>query len=164
MPEEKKPATGDQGFDAALSAWEQGAGDTPDPAPHPALARLRAQFAAHPDVCTLTRVTDAALNDASDPVPVTVTLQPGLLAVLKHIESLDAAATGRAPAPIENVLTQILNNHLEDRLHRLVTDSTSHPHYARLWNGLCAEADAPELAVPDPDAPPAPPPPVEEPF
>lgn len=148
MPDEKKPDVGDHNVDAALSAWESGAGNTPDPAPHPALARIRAQFDAHPDVCTLSRVLDAAQNDASNPVAVTVEVQPGLLALLEHIESLDAAA-GRASAPIERVLAQVLNNHLEHLLHGLVTDPTSHPHYARLWNSLCAEAGAPELAVPD---------------
>ncbi len=82
MPDDRKPAQGDQDFDAALSAWERGAGDTPDPAPHPALAGLQAQFAAHPDVCALTRVLDAAQNDADDPAPYTVKLEPRLLALL----------------------------------------------------------------------------------
>lgn len=156
MPDEKKPAAGDHDLEAARAAWEQGAGDTPDPAPHPALARLRAQFDAHADVCALTRVLDAAQNDAGDPVPVTIALPPGLLALLEHVESLDAAAAGRAPAPVERVLTLAVNNDLENLLHRLTADPTSHPHYARLWNSLCAEAGAAELAVPDTASPAAP--------
>lgn len=149
MPDDKKPAAGDHDFDAALSAWERSDGNTPDPALHPALARLRAQFAAHPEVCALTRVLDTAQNDASDPVPVTVTVQPGLLALAAHVESLNAVAAGRAPAPVERVLGQALNNHLEHLLHGLVTDPTSHPHYTRLWNMLCAEAEQPGFAIPD---------------
>lgn len=149
MPDEKRPATGDQDFDAARTAWERSAGDTPDPAPHPAIAGLRAQFSAHPDVCALMQVLDAAQNDTADPQPMMVKLQPGLLSLLEHVESLDAAGAGRAPAPPERILSQMLGNYLEDLLHRLVSDPTSHPHYARLWNGLCAEAGAPELVVPD---------------
>jgi hypothetical protein len=154
MPDEKRPAAGDHDLDAALSAWEQGAGDTPGPAPHPALARLKAQFAAHPDVCALTRVTETAQNVAGDPVHVTVEGAPRLLALLEHIESLDAAASARAPAPVERVLNLVVNNYLENLLHRLTADPTSHPHYARLWNSLCAAAGAPELAVPETSAPP----------
>lgn len=153
MPDDRKPATGDQDFDAARTAWERSVGDTPDPAPHPAIAGLRAQFSAHPDVCTLMQVLDAAQNDAADPQPMMVKLQPELLALLEHVESLDAGNASRAPAPIERVLSQMLSNYLEDMLHRLVTDPTSHPHYARLWNRLCADAGAPELAVPDRAAP-----------
>jgi len=149
---------------AALSAWEGGPGDRPDPAPHPALARLRAQFASHPDVCALTALTDAAMHRASADMPVMVKVRPELAALLEHIESLDAAAAGRAPAPIARVLSGIVSNHLEHLLHRLVTNPTSHPHYARLWNSLCADAGALALAVPDPDAPPAPEAQAEGPF
>lgn len=164
MPDDRKPNAGDHDFDAALSAWERGAGDTPDPAPHLAQAGLRAQFAAHPDVCALTALTDAALNRASADMPVMVKVRPELAALLEHIESLDAAAAGRAPAPIAHVLSGIVSNRLEHLLHQLVTDPTSHPHYARLWNSLCADAGAPALAVPDPDAPPAPEAAEEGPF
>lgn len=137
--------------DAALAAWELGEGDTPDPAPHPKLARLKALFAAHPDVSALTRVLDAAMNDADDPVPVTVAVQPGLLRLLAHIETLDAAAA-RVPAsmekdlaalPVERAVSQIVGNYLENLLHGLVTDPTSHPHFAEVWNALCAAEGAP---------------------
>lgn len=143
--------------DAALAAWELGEGDTPDPAPHPKLAHLRALFAAHPDVSALTRVLDAAMNDAADPVPVTVAAQPGLLRLLAHIETLDAAAAGRAALPVERAVSQIVGNYLEHLLHGLAADPTSHPHFAEIWNGLCAAEGAPELAVPTGTAEPAPP-------
>lgn len=149
--------------DAALAAWERGEGDTPDPAPHPKVAHLRALFEAHPDVAALTRVLDAAMNDASDPEPVTVAVPPGLLRLLAHIETLDATArtapveTGHAAQPVERIVSQIVSNHLENLLHTLVTDPTSHPHFAAVWNGLCAAEGAPELAVPTGTAEPAPP-------
>ncbi len=149
--------------DAALAAWELGEGDTPDPAPHPKLAHLRALFAAHPDVAALTGALDAAMNDADDPVPVTVAVQPGLLALLAHIETLDAAAraapveTDRAAQPVERIVSQIVGNYLENLLHGLVTDPTSHPHFAEVWNALCAAEGAPELAVPTGTAEPTPP-------
>lgn len=152
MPDEKRPAAGDHNVDAALSAWELSGGNTPDPAPHPALARIRAQFDAHPDVCTLTALTDAAMNHPRGDMPVMVKVRSELTALLEHIESLDAAA-GRASAPVERVLAQVLNNYLEHLLHGLVTDPTAHPHYARLWNSLCAAEGVPELAVPDTAAP-----------
>lgn len=154
MPDEKRPTTGDHDLEAALSAWEQGAGDTPDPAPHPALARLKAQFAAHPDVCALAALTNAAMNRASADMPVMVKVRPELAALLEHIESLDAAASARAPAPVESVLSGIVGNYLESLLHHLTADPTSHPHYARLWNSLCAAESAPELAVPESSAAP----------
>lgn len=132
----------------ALDAWEEGEGDTPDPAPHPKRARLHALFEVLPEVRTLSHVLDAAMNDASDPVPVTITVRPGLLRLLAHVEGLYAAAAGRAPTPISTALTQRVSNDLENLLHWLVTDPTSHPHYAKAWNALCAAEGAPELAVP----------------
>ncbi|CCW18294.1 hypothetical protein EBBID32_26450 [Sphingobium indicum BiD32] len=150
--------------DAALAAWELGAGNTPDSAPHPKLAHLRALFAAHPDVAALTRVLDAAMNDTDDPVPVTVEVQPRLLRLLAQIETLDAAAAGRAPAPPERTVSQIVGNYLEHLLHGLVTDPTGHPHFAEVWNALCAAEGAPELAVPTGTAEPAPPQAGDGPF
>lgn len=150
--------------DAALAAWELGAGNTPDPAPHPKLTRLHTLFAAHPDVAALTRACDTAMNDAADPVPVTVEVQPGLLGLLAQIETLDAATAGRAPAPPERAASQIIGNYLENLLHRLVTDPTSHPHFAEVWNALCAAEGAPELAVPTGTAEPTPPQAEEGPF
>jgi len=148
--------------DAALAAWELGAGNTPDSAPHPKLAHLRALFAAHPDVAALTRACDAAMNDADAPVPVTVEVQPGLLRLLAHIETLDTAA--RASAPPERAASQIIGNYLEHLLHRLVTDPTGHPHFAEVWNALCAAEGAPELAVPTGTVEPTPPQAEEGPF
>lgn len=140
--------TGLTANDAALSAWETGAGDTPDAPPHPKLAALQSSFAHHADVCALRAVLDAAMNDGAAPVPVTITVEPGLLALLTQIERIDSVRAGRAESPPSAVLAQIVSNHLENLLHTFVTDPTSHPHFAELWNGLCADADAPELAVP----------------
>ena len=133
---------------AALDAWEAGEGDTPDPAPHPKLARLHALFEVLPEVRTLTRVLDGAMNDTADPVSVTIAVQPGLLRLLAHIAGLDAAAAGRAPAPVSAALSERAHNDLHNLLHGLVTAPTRHPHYAKAWNDLCAAEGAPELAVP----------------
>ena len=143
--------------DAALAAWELAEGDTPDPAPHPKLARLKELFEAHADVAALTRVLAAAMNDTDDPVPVTVEVQPGLLRLLAQIETLDAAIAGRAPTPPERAVSQIVGNYLENLLHGLAADPTGHPHFAAVWNALCAAEGAPELAVPTGKAEPAPP-------
>lgn len=132
----------------ALDVWEAGEGGTPDPAPHPKLARLHALFEVLPEVRTLTHVLDDAMADTADPVPVTITVQPGLLRLLAHIAGLDAAAAGRAPAPVSAALSQRTHNDLHNLLHGLVTDPTNHPHYAKAWNDLCAAEGAPELAVP----------------
>lgn len=156
--------TGRTDNDPALSAWERGEGNTPDPALHPKLARVKEAFEAHADVCALSQVMDAAMNDADDAVPVTVEVQPGLLALLSHIERIDAARAGRTPMPPERVLAQLASNHLESLLHRLVTDATGHPHFAEIWNGLCADADAPDLRVPDGNAAADMPPAVRGPF
>lgn len=145
MAEEK---SGQTNVDAALSAWERGAGNTPDVPPHPKLAHLKSRFDAHADVCDLEDILNAAMNDAGDPVPVTVEVQPGLLALAAHIERRDAARVGRNPAPPSRFLSQIVSNALGNLLHTIVTDPTSHPHYAEIWNGLCAAEGAPELAVP----------------
>lgn len=145
MPEHKPSAPTSY---EALSAWEQGAGNTPDAPPHPKLAHLKSLFVAHTDVCSLEAVLSAAMNDAGDAVPVTVEVPPGLLALLAHIEERDSARVGRNPAPPSRLLTQIVANHLENLLHIIVTNPTSHPHYAELWNALCAAEGAPELAVP----------------
>lgn len=140
--------TGLTANDAALSAWETGVGDTPDAPQHPKLAALQSRFAHHADVCALRAVLDAAMNDGAAPVPVTVMVQPGLMALLAHIERIDSARADRAELPPSATLTQTISNYLENLLHTLVTDPTSHPHFADLWNNLCAEAGAPELAVP----------------
>lgn len=153
MPDKK---TEQKSADAALSDWERGEGDTPAPAPHPERARLKALFETHTDVCTLARLLDAAINDASDPAPVTVEVQPGLLRLLGYVESLEAAAAGRPPAPVERILHQIVGNHAENLLHLLATDPTSHPHFAKLWNALCAGQGQAAYQVPDgtPQTPP----------
>jgi hypothetical protein len=142
---EEKPEPIDSGH--ALSSWEQKNGDTPDIPPHPRRAHLSEAFAAHPDVCTLQSVLDAAMNDAADPVPVMIEVQPGLLALLAHIGRLDAARAGRPPESPPRLLSQMAGNHLEHLLHTLVTDPTSHPHFAEAWNQLCEAEGAPELAV-----------------
>lgn len=103
--------------------------------------------------------------DTRDPVQVTVEVQPGLLALLAHAERLDAARAGRQAESPERVLSQHVSNHLENLLHAFAADPTSHPHFAAIWNGLCADAGAPELVVPNSeraakDIPPA----VEGPF
>jgi hypothetical protein len=51
--------------------------------------------------------------------------------------------------PVERIVSLIVNNHLQSLLHQLVTDPTSHPHYAKAWNALCAAEGVPDLAVPD---------------
>lgn len=145
MAQDEPGLTGD---DAALSAWETGAGDTPDAPPHPKLGALKATFDNHADVCALRNVLDAAMNDGAAPVPVTVEVQPGLLALLAQIERIDSIRASRTESPPSAMLAQIVSNHLENLLHSLVTDPTSHPHFAELWNGLCTDAGAPELAVP----------------
>lgn len=144
MAEEKYEPTSD---DSALSSWEQKNGDTPDIPPHPRHAHLSEAFAAHPDVCMLQDVLDAAMNDAADPVPVMIEVQPGMLALLAHIGRLDAARAERPPESPPRLLSQMVGNHLEHLLHSLVTDLTSHPHFAEAWNRLCEAEGAPELAV-----------------
>lgn len=134
---------------AALAAWERGQGDTADPAPHPKLARLTALFDVLPEVRTLRTVLDAAMNDHDDAMPITVEVGQGLLQLFSHIERLDAAAAGRAPLPSERIVSLIVGNHLQNLMHQLVTDPTSHPHYAKAWNALCAAEGVPDLAVPD---------------
>lgn len=49
----------------------------------------------------------------------------------------------------EAALSARVHYDLHNLLHWLVTDPTRHPHFARLWNGLCAAEGAPELAVPE---------------
>ncbi len=156
--------TGRTDDDAALSAWEQTEGNTPDAPPHPKLAGIKSAFAAHAEVCALTQTLDAAMNDAGDSVSVTVEVQPGLLALLAHIERINAARVGRTPAPPERVLAQLASNHLENLLHGLVVDPTSHPYFAEIWNDLCAAADAPDLTVPDGNAAADTPPATRGPF
>lgn len=150
-----KPPRADDGengltpkLQSALNAWEAGQGDTPDPSLHPALAGLRVAFDALPDVRRLAELLEAAMNDATEPVPVTIAVQPGLLRLLAHVAELDAAAAGRAPEPVSASLAQRVHNDLNNVLHWLATDPTSHPHYAKAWNALCAAEGAPELAVP----------------
>lgn len=139
--------------DAALSAWERGAGDTPDPAPHPKRARVKALFEALPEVAELERVLSGAMNDPAKPIPLTIEVQPGLLQLLAHIEQIDAGRAGRPPSPPHRLLSQAVSNQLEDLLHRLITDPTNHPHYAQAWNALCAAEEALDLTIPDGMAP-----------
>lgn len=132
----------------ALDAWEEGEGNTPNPAPHPKLAELRAAFDALPDVRQLRELLHAAMNDTSDPVPVTIIVKPRLLQLLAHVERLDAAATGRAPAPVSAELSRRVDNELDLMLDGLsAVHPTVHPYYAKVWNDLCAARGAPELAI-----------------
>lgn len=134
---------------AALAAWERGQGDNADVPNHPKLARLRALFDVLPDVRTLQAVLDAAMNDGRPPERLSIEAEPAMLDLLRHIEAIDAAAAGRAPVPVERIVSLIVSNHLQSLLHQLVADPTSHPHYAKAWNALCAAEGVPDLAVPD---------------
>ena len=102
-----------------------------------------------PDVRRLQAVLDAAMNDSGPSAPLAIEADPAMLQLLSHIERLDAAAAGRAPVPVERIVGLIVGNHLQNFLHRLVTDPTSHPHYAKAWNALCAAEGVPDLAVPE---------------
>lgn len=62
------------------------------------------------------------------------------------------------------VLERIMLNILENHLHGLAADPTSHPHFACLWNHLCTEAGRPELTLPDKIGPSGPQEAVEGPF
>ncbi|MCK0199072.1 hypothetical protein MWN34_19410 [Ancylobacter sp. 6x-1] len=133
----------------ALDAREEGERNIPDLAPHPKLAELRAAFDALPDVRQLRELLHAAMNDTSDPVPVTITVKPRLLQLLAHVERLDAAATGRAPEPVSAELSRRVYNELDLMLDGLsAVHPTVHPYYAKVWNDLCAAKGAPELAIP----------------
>lgn len=134
---------------ATLAAWERGQGDAGDTPNHPKQARLRALFDVLPDVRTLQAVLDAAMNDGPPPERLAIEAEPAMLDLLRHIERLDAAAAGRAPVPVERIVSLIVSNHLQSLLHQLVADPTSHPHYAKAWNALCAAEGVPNLAVPD---------------
>lgn len=134
---------------AALAAWERGQGDTAIALDHPKRERLRAFFDALPDVRNLQAVLDAAMNDGRPPERLAIKAEPAMLDLLRHIEAIDAAAAGRAPVPVERIVSLIVSNHLQSLLHQLVADPTSHPHYAKAWNALCAAEGVPDLAVPD---------------
>lgn len=119
---------------AALDAREKGEGNIPDLAPHPKLAELRAAFDALPDVRQLRELLHTAMNDTSDPVPVTITVKPRLLQLLAHIERLDAAATGRAPEPVSAELSRRVYNELDLMLDGLsAVHPTVHPYYAKVY-------------------------------
>ena len=62
------------------------------------------------------------------------------------------------------MLEQVVLNILENHLHGLAADPTSHPHFARLWNQICTEAGHPEFIIPDKAAPSGPQEAVEGPF
>lgn len=138
--------TPDDKDSTALAAWEKRQAEAADvPNNH---ARLRALFDVLPDVRTLQAVLDAAMNDGRPPERFAIEAEPAMLDLLRHIEALDAAAAGRAPVPVERIVSLIVNNHLQSLLHQLVTDPTSHPHYANAWNALCAAEGVPDLAAP----------------
>lgn len=139
----------DDDDNAALAAWERGQGDNAAAPEHPRSARLRALFDVLPDVSTLQAVLESAMNDGSPPVSLVIETDPAMLHLLGHIERLDAAAAGRAAVPAERIVGLIVSNYLQNLLHQLVADPTSHPHYAKAWNALCAAEGVPDLAVPE---------------
>ena len=152
---------------SALDAWESGQGARISDRSDPVSRALLSRFMAHPELGALAALTDTAhSDDAAD--TYTIPAARGLIRLLEHIERLDAATAGRSPAATPALLARIIDNHLQGLLHGLATDPTTHPHYARLWNSMCAAADAPQLAVPDRDTPdgtvPAPHRPAEGPF
>lgn len=134
---------------AALAAWERGQGETAVALDHPKRKRLRARFDALPDLRNLQAVLDTAMNDGRPPERLAIEAEPAMLDLLRHIEAIDAAAAGRAPVPVERIVSLIVSNHLQSLLHQLVADPTNHPHYAKAWNALCAAEGVPDLAVPD---------------
>jgi len=139
-------------IEATLAAWEQGPGAAAPLRDDPAAQKLRAAFLTHPKTRALAALIEAAHSDDTAE-SYTVPAARGLIRLLEHIERLDAATAGRSPAATPDLLAQIIDNHLQALLHGLATDPTAHPHYARLWNSMCAAANAPQLAVPNRDTP-----------
>lgn len=162
MPKPMSPD--DPDTDAALSAWEEGQGASAPDHADPTYQALRRAFLHHPDVEALDAAIAAAQADGQAIEAHTLHLPSGLIRLFAHIEQLDARAAGRPPADMRAILERIVLNILENHLHGLAADPTSHPHFACLWNRLCAEAGRPELTLPDRIGPSGPQEAVEGPF
>jgi hypothetical protein len=81
---------------------------------------------------------------------LTVEVAKPLLKMLEFVEHLEAADEGRKPEQVKEILSRILDNHLQAELHRLVVSPGSHRHYRDLWNAFCDKSGAPEHKIPDP--------------
>ena len=147
MPKPMPPDDPDTG--AALAAWEEGQGASAPDHADPTYRTLRRTFLHHPDVQALDAAIAAAQADGQAIEAHTLHLSSGLIRLLAHIEQLDARTADRPPADMRAMLERIVLNILENHMHRLAADPTSHPHFARLWNRLCVEAGHPELTLPD---------------
>jgi len=81
---------------------------------------------------------------------VTVDVAKPLLKMLEFVEHLEAADEGRKPEQVKEILSRILDNHLQAELQGLVVSPGSHRHYRDLWNAFCDKNGAPEHKIPDP--------------
>ena len=139
----------DSSHDAALAAWEAGQGASAPDHANPTYQALRTAFLQHPDVVALDTAIATAQAEPSAIEVHTLHLPSGLTGLLAHIEHIDARAAGRTPADTGAMLEQVVRNILENHLHGLAADPTSHPHFARLWNQICTEAGHPEFTIPE---------------
>lgn len=115
-------------------------------------AELTAAFRKTPAMVELAQMLDQVQNspDWLLPHPVTVEVNKPLLTMLEFHEQIDAAQQGRAPTPIDKILSRVLDNVLQEELHWLVVAPTHFVRYRDLWNRFCDEQGAPQhkIAVP----------------
>lgn len=78
---------------------------------------------------------------------VTVTVANPYATMLEFIERNNAAATGRAPDPLAQLVQQIVENEVEDMLHWLSVAPGHFSRYRDLWNAFCDEHNAPQHKI-----------------
>jgi len=114
----------------------------------PTAAELYKEFRETAPMVELTRMLDEVQNSPDwNPQRVTVEVSKPLLAMLEFHERANAAKMGRAPTPIDKILTTILDNVLEEELHWLVTEPVHFIRYRDLWNAFCDQRGAPEHKI-----------------
>jgi len=114
----------------------------------PTAEDLTREFLKTPAMVEHTRMLDEVQTsrDAGNQT-VTVSVSNPFATMLEFVERNNAAAAGRTPDPLANLVQQIVDNELANMLHWLVVSPGSFPRYRDLWNSFCDERGAPEHKI-----------------
>ena len=117
----------------------------------PSAEELTREFLKTPPMVEHTRMLNEIQDDPDwNSEAVTLEVSKPLLKMLEFVEHLEAADEKRKPEKVTEILSRILDNHVQAELHGLVASPGSHRHYRDLWNAFCDKNGAPQHKIPDP--------------
>jgi hypothetical protein len=126
--------------------------------PWPSAEELTREFLQTPEMVEHARMLARIDSDLDeDAVFVTVRIPHCYAYMLNFLETNNAAAAGRVPDTLDEIMQQMFETDLADILHHLTVAPLSFERYRDLWNYFCDQKGVPQHKIgaeePKPDGP-----------